>query len=196
MEFTEACANWETAHIAIFDPRKLFQEDGSPNGLTDLDDDSSAFIGGVDMLEEFAGSGKERQLVGYAKKYKIADNNAALNRASKILTMQGKEPAPQNASLTVLLMCISSSTHSTFPPLLDDPDRMCGAQLACLPSPVAGISAILVSTLPCDPFAERTPINVISRHRLDNHLAGLDASMLRARSSTQPHSASGMARAI
>ena len=75
------------------------------------------------MLEEFAGSGKDRVLVGYVKKYKIADKNAALERAAKILTMYGKEPAPAHDSLTMLLMNISSGTHSTFLPVLDDPER-------------------------------------------------------------------------
>jgi hypothetical protein len=88
-----------------------------------MDDDTAAAICGIDVLQEFSGTGNARQLVGYVKKYKIADKNAALERAAKILTMYGKEPAPQHDSLTLLLMRISSGTHSTFLPVLEDPER-------------------------------------------------------------------------
>jgi phage terminase small subunit len=123
MELTEARINRETARIAFFDPRKMFHANGNPKSITELDDDTAAAIGGLEVIEEYAGSGKERQLVGYVKKYKISDKNAALERAAKILRMYGKEPAPQHDSLTLLLMRISSGTHSTFLPVLDDPDR-------------------------------------------------------------------------
>lgn len=123
MELTEARVNRETARIAFFDPRKLFHGDGSPKQVIDVDDDTAAAIGGIDVFEEFAGTGKDRVLVGYTKKYKIADKNAALERAAKLLTMYAKEPTPAQDSLTVLLMAISSGTHSTFLPVLEDPER-------------------------------------------------------------------------
>lgn len=79
MELTETRVNRETARIAFFDPRKLFHPNGSPKEVTDLDDDTAAAISGLDVLEEYEGTGKERQLVGHVKKYKIADKNVVWN---------------------------------------------------------------------------------------------------------------------
>ncbi len=51
MELTEARVNRETARIAFFEPRKLFDPDGSPKQVTDLDDDTAAAISGIDVLK-------------------------------------------------------------------------------------------------------------------------------------------------
>lgn len=73
----------EVARLAYFDPRKLFDAKGDPIPLTELDDDTAAAIAGLDVLEEVEGSGENRRFVGYVKKYKIADKNAALEKAMK-----------------------------------------------------------------------------------------------------------------
>ena len=101
----------------------MFHADGSPKSVRDLNDDTAAAIRGIDVMEEFAGSGADRVLVGHVKKYKIADKNAALERAAKILTLYDREPAPVHDSLTLLLMRISSGTHLTFLRVLKDPER-------------------------------------------------------------------------
>jgi phage terminase small subunit len=119
MELTEARVARETARIAFFDPRKMFHANGSPKAITELDDDTAAAIGGLEVLEEFDGSGKNRVLVGYVKKYKISDKNAALERAAKILTMYGKEPTAKGDALTALLMVIAGANQSAFLPVQD-----------------------------------------------------------------------------
>jgi phage terminase small subunit len=68
----------ERRRLAFFDPRKLFNADGSPKAINELDADTAAAIAGLDVLEEFEGSGKDRLFVGYTKKYKVADKNASL----------------------------------------------------------------------------------------------------------------------
>lgn len=73
----------EAARLALFDPRKLFNDDGSPKGIHELDDDTAAAVAGVEVLEQFEGSGKERVFVGYLKKYRIADKNSALEKLFK-----------------------------------------------------------------------------------------------------------------
>lgn len=73
----------EAARLALFDPRKLFNDDGSPKGIHELDDDTAAAVAGVEVLEQFEGSGKERAFVGYLKKYRIADKNSALEKLFK-----------------------------------------------------------------------------------------------------------------
>jgi phage terminase small subunit len=77
----------ELARIAFFDPRKLLDESGNPRSLTDLDDDTAAAVAGLDLLEEYRGSGDEREFVGYVKKFKIADKNTALTNAMRHLGM-------------------------------------------------------------------------------------------------------------
>lgn len=75
----------EVARIAYFDPRRMFREDGSPKDLHELDDDTAAAIAGLEVLEEFEGSGPDRIKVGHVKKYKISDKNSALDKAMKHL---------------------------------------------------------------------------------------------------------------
>ena len=73
----------EASRIALFDPRKLFREDGSPKPISELDDDTAAALAGLDVHEEYQGSGEDRVFVGFTKKYKVADKNAALEKLFK-----------------------------------------------------------------------------------------------------------------
>lgn len=73
----------EASRLALFDPRKLFFDDGTPKPITALDDDTAAALAGLDVFEEFEGSGEDRKLVGYTKKYKVADKNSALEKLFK-----------------------------------------------------------------------------------------------------------------
>jgi phage terminase small subunit len=123
MELTEARVARETARIAFFDPRKLFDAEGNPKAITELDDDTAAAIGGLDVLEEWEGTGKERRLVGYVKKYKIADKNSALERAAKILAMFGKDNAQKADPFAVMLLEIAGGNNSAFLPIQNDPEH-------------------------------------------------------------------------
>lgn len=81
----------ETARIAFFDIRKMFHDDGTPKSILELDDDTAACIVGLDVLEEYDGSGRDRKLIGHVKKYKIADKNASIDRGGKFLNMFEKD---------------------------------------------------------------------------------------------------------
>ena len=81
----------EVARLAFFDPRKLLKDDGSPKPITELDDDTAACLAGLEVLESYEGSGEERVFVGHVKKYKIADKNAALEKAMKHLGLYEKD---------------------------------------------------------------------------------------------------------
>lgn len=91
MELTKERVQREIARIAFFDARKMFDKDGNPLAITELDDDTAACIVGLDVLEEWEGVGENRVLVGHVKKYKIANKNVALDQASKILGMYEKD---------------------------------------------------------------------------------------------------------
>lgn len=77
----------ELARVAFFDPRKLYRDDGKPVGLDSLDADTAAALASIDMLEEYDYDDGQRVLVGYTKKYKVADKLRALELLGKHLGM-------------------------------------------------------------------------------------------------------------
>ena len=77
----------ELARVAFFDPRRLLNADGSPRPINELDDDTAAVLAGMDIHEEYFGSGEDRQFIGYTKKVKVSDKVAALGLAMRHLGM-------------------------------------------------------------------------------------------------------------
>ena len=77
----------ELAKICFYDPRKLFDENGNPIHIPNIDDMEASALGGFEVVEEFAGKGESRELVGYTKKYKLADRHSALVTLGKYLGM-------------------------------------------------------------------------------------------------------------
>lgn len=75
----------EYARIAFFDPRKLFEDSGTPKDISCLDDDTAAALAALDVYEEFVGTGEDRHLAGYTKKYKLFDKLRALEALGKHL---------------------------------------------------------------------------------------------------------------
>jgi phage terminase small subunit len=73
----------ELARVAFFDKRRLYREDGSLKPPAEWDDDTAAVIASVEVLEEFAGRGADRELVGYLKKVRIWDKIRALDILAK-----------------------------------------------------------------------------------------------------------------
>ncbi|MDP4076233.1 terminase small subunit [Acidovorax sp. A1169] len=63
----------ELSRIAFFDIRKIFNRDGSLKNVLDLDDDTAAAIGSIEMLD----IGTDGQLV-MSKKFKTESKKAAL----------------------------------------------------------------------------------------------------------------------
>ena len=77
----------EIAKLAFFDPRKFFNSDGSPIPIQSLDDDTAMALSGIDVLEEYVGTGKDRVFIGYTKKFKLADKKASLELLGKHLKL-------------------------------------------------------------------------------------------------------------
>ena len=86
-EITQDRVLREYAKLGFFDPRKLFNADGSPREIADLDDDTAAAIAGLDIAEIYEGTGDSRRFVGYLKKYKVANKIGALDSIAKHLGM-------------------------------------------------------------------------------------------------------------
>lgn len=123
MELTKERVAREIARISFFDPRKMFASDGRPLAITELDDDTASVIIGLDVLEEWEGSGENRVLVGHIKKYKIADKNSALDKAAKILGMYAIDNSQKTDPLAALLHTIAGGNSSVFRPVQDDPEH-------------------------------------------------------------------------
>ena len=77
----------EIAKLAFFDPRKFFRDDGTPIPIQELDDDTAMALSGIDVLEEFEGSGKDRVFIGYTKKFKLTDKKASLELLGRHLKL-------------------------------------------------------------------------------------------------------------
>ena len=121
MELTKERVAREIARISFFDPRKMFAADGRPLAITELDSDTAACVIGLDVLEQYEGSGEDRHLVGLIKKYKIADKNSALDKAAKILGMFAIDNEQRKDPLASLLQAITSGNSSAFNPVSRDP---------------------------------------------------------------------------
>ncbi|WP_130861446.1 terminase small subunit [Bacilliculturomica massiliensis] len=86
-EITQERVLAEYAKLAFFDPRNLFETDGSPKSITELDDETAAALAGLDVQEVFEGVGSNRVFAGYIKKYKLADKRGALDSLARHLGM-------------------------------------------------------------------------------------------------------------
>lgn len=66
------------ALIARADIRGLFNDDGTLKSPHELNDAEAAALAGLDVLEEFSGTGKDRVKVGETKKVRLRDPMAAI----------------------------------------------------------------------------------------------------------------------
>lgn len=73
----------EIAKLAFFDPRKLLNDDGTPKGIHQLDDETAAAVAGIDIVT------KGNDDVGFADimKVKLADKGQNLERLGRHLKL-------------------------------------------------------------------------------------------------------------
>jgi phage terminase small subunit len=77
----------ELARLAFYDPLEYWNEDGSAKPVHEMSEDARRAIAGLEIAELFSGSGDERNLSGYLKKFRLADKRAALECLGKHLQM-------------------------------------------------------------------------------------------------------------
>lgn len=80
----------ERSRLAFFDVRKLFNGDGSPVPVNELDADTAAAVAGLEVAEIWEGTGESRQFVGYLKKYKLASKDPSLAALEKYFGLNEK----------------------------------------------------------------------------------------------------------
>lgn len=102
-EITQERVLREYARIAFFDPRKMFDADGNPLSIAELDDDTAAAIAGLDVVQEVD---KETGVASFTKKYRIANKIGALDSVAKHLGMfdagRGGPPSSGNNLLDAI----------------------------------------------------------------------------------------------
>lgn len=86
-EITQDAVLLQLSRLMSFDIRSLYNADGSMKAPHELDDAAAMVLVGVDVTEEFEGSGEERRQIGFMKKAKIPDRVAALALAMRHLGM-------------------------------------------------------------------------------------------------------------
>lgn len=87
VEITQDRVLQEWSRLAFFDPRKLFDDEGHPIPIHELDIDTAAAIAGLDVEEITL----DKVKIGSVKKYKIASKNHALDSVGRHLGMFGKD---------------------------------------------------------------------------------------------------------
>lgn len=83
-EITQDRVIKELANIGFLDVRKLFDKNGIPIKITELDDETAASIIGVKTKELYD---KQGEFIGFEKEYKLADKKGALELLGKHLGM-------------------------------------------------------------------------------------------------------------
>jgi phage terminase small subunit len=107
MELSVERTMQEIARLAYFDPRKLFDADGRPIAINQLDDDTAAAIAGVDVVTV----GNADMGFGEIRKLKVADKNAALEKAAKILGLFKKDNEQTGDALASALTQFVAQFH-------------------------------------------------------------------------------------
>lgn len=87
LEVTVERVRLELARLAFFDPLAFWNEDGSVKKLHEIDEDARRALAGFEIAELFEGSGEDRGLAGYVKKFKLADKGLNLERLGRHLQM-------------------------------------------------------------------------------------------------------------
>lgn len=105
-EITQDRVLQEVARLAFLDIRKAFNADGSLKPLHELDDDTAAALSGLDIFEEYAGRGEDREAIGQTKKIKLADKKGALELLMRHMGMLNDKMKlqgdPENPLVTLL----------------------------------------------------------------------------------------------
>jgi phage terminase small subunit len=91
--------------IARADIRKVVGPDGEPLLLNELDDETAAGLGGVEVEEIYEGRGEERRSIGRLHKFKTRDTIRALELLGKNHALWNDQPppAPEGPGMTIVV---------------------------------------------------------------------------------------------
>jgi phage terminase small subunit len=108
------------ARVAFADPRKLFDKDGQPLPIHELDDDTALAIDSIEVIETYAGSGEDRLFTGYVKKYRFSRRGEAQEKLMKHLNgYKDHEKTNGDASANAIVSLLEGMRRSTLPVALE-----------------------------------------------------------------------------
>lgn len=110
-EITQDMVLREAAKLAFFDIRKMFDKNGKPLDITELDDDTAAALVGLDVQDI---SDNDGDYVGFVKKYKMADKLRALELLGKHTGAFEKHDA-QTAALETAMRALADIIEKPAP---------------------------------------------------------------------------------
>lgn len=67
------------ARMAFFDPKDLFEDDGSLKLIRDISPEARTVIAGLEVSEIFEGQDEQKTAIGLMKKVKLSDRKGALD---------------------------------------------------------------------------------------------------------------------
>ena len=112
----------ELAKIAFFDPRRLFDADGQPLPVAELDDDAAAVVAGLEVSVTHSDDGSMTRVA----KIKLADKLAALEKLGRHLGLFEKsQPGTAENPIAVLIRNAQGTALPVVanPPADDDEDE-------------------------------------------------------------------------
>jgi phage terminase small subunit len=103
----------QLACVVRSDARKLYRSDGSMIPIHKLDAETAAAIASIEVREEFEGQRESRRLVGYTRKVKFWDKNAALDKAMRHLGLFEKDHRQQGQNLAIQINLVGAPEPKT-----------------------------------------------------------------------------------
>ncbi|MCB2031372.1 MAG: terminase small subunit [Rhodoferax sp.] len=97
------------AQAVYFDPRKLYNADGTLKPIPELDDDTAMALAGFEVVESVDGKGEDAVRI-LTKKVKWLDKNQARDQANKILGNYEKDNKQPGAALAAAVDKMASLT--------------------------------------------------------------------------------------
>jgi phage terminase small subunit len=98
-----------TSALAFSDIRKLFNNDGSPKAIQELDDATAAAISSIEVGQMMS----EGKVIGRVCKIKLWDKNSAQERLFKHLGLFRKENSPQSTFSNIEVSFVSAGGKGT-----------------------------------------------------------------------------------
>ena len=84
-----------------FDIADLYEDNGRLKSIHEIPKDSRLVISELSVFEEFEGTGKDRELIGFTKKLKTLDRKGAIVELMKYLGAYEKDNKQKNIEVIV-----------------------------------------------------------------------------------------------
>lgn len=91
------------ARMAFFDPKELFEDDGSLKRIQDIPESARTVMAGLEVSDIWdSGEGEQKSIIGTLKKIKLSDRKGALDMLMRYHALyKDKEKEPLELQLTI-----------------------------------------------------------------------------------------------